>query len=407
MKILHTADWHLGDRLGRIDRTADLRRAVERIAACCEREEVDVLLMAGDLFSERCGGEGLRAAVEHLQRTFGPFLRRGGTVLALTGNHDHEGFCQTLRHAFALAAPTPTDNGDLVASGRLYLITNATFFRLKDRDQQEVQFVLMPYPTPSRYLDGSTRFTSVEERNRALLAAYVQRLELIQSHPAFRLELPSVLGAHIHLHSAVLSTPFRMSEAESVVVPQSVVPTGWAYVALGHVHQPQCLMGLSHVRYAGSIERLDLGERDDEKGCVLVDVGPDGLRGEPRWMPLECRPIYRVVISNPREDLPRLRAEHADAGEALVRYELTYTPGEDDLDTVLEEINALFPNWYDRDCRAVHEVGAGAVVDSPIAAQQGLYETVIQFLQSKLCDAPDRDAILVMAEAFLAEEESR
>jgi exonuclease SbcD len=33
MRILHTADWHLGDRLGRIDRTDDLRRAVERVAA--------------------------------------------------------------------------------------------------------------------------------------------------------------------------------------------------------------------------------------------------------------------------------------------------------------------------------------------------------------------------------------
>ena len=35
MRIVHTADWHLGDRLGRIDRTDDLRKAVERVAACC------------------------------------------------------------------------------------------------------------------------------------------------------------------------------------------------------------------------------------------------------------------------------------------------------------------------------------------------------------------------------------
>src|SRR5690349_10805469 len=52
MKILHTADWHLGDRLGRIDRTEDLRRAVERVARYCGEHQVDVLLVAGDLFSE-------------------------------------------------------------------------------------------------------------------------------------------------------------------------------------------------------------------------------------------------------------------------------------------------------------------------------------------------------------------
>ena len=51
MRILHTADWHLGDRLGRIDRTADLRTAVERVAAHCQEHRVDVLLVAGDLFS--------------------------------------------------------------------------------------------------------------------------------------------------------------------------------------------------------------------------------------------------------------------------------------------------------------------------------------------------------------------
>ena len=41
MKLLHTADWHLNDRLGRIDRTDDLRRAVERVAALCASEAID------------------------------------------------------------------------------------------------------------------------------------------------------------------------------------------------------------------------------------------------------------------------------------------------------------------------------------------------------------------------------
>src|SRR5919108_382038 len=52
MRILHTADWHLNDRLGRIDRTDDLRKAVERVAVHCREQNVDVLLVAGDLFSE-------------------------------------------------------------------------------------------------------------------------------------------------------------------------------------------------------------------------------------------------------------------------------------------------------------------------------------------------------------------
>ncbi len=48
MRILHTADWHLGDRLGRIDRSIDLRRAVERVAAILMREKADGVAIKRD-----------------------------------------------------------------------------------------------------------------------------------------------------------------------------------------------------------------------------------------------------------------------------------------------------------------------------------------------------------------------
>src|SRR5215831_14749019 len=177
MRILHTADWHLGDRLGRIDRTADLRRAVERVAAYCAQHEVEVLLIAGDLFSEMARPDNLRASIEHVQQTFQPFLLGGGTILALTGNHDNENFCQTLRLVMTLAAPASDEPGSLHPPGRLYLATNPTFLRLAGRDGEEAQFILMPYPTPTRYLrdEEMQRYASLEEKNRHLQAAYARK----------------------------------------------------------------------------------------------------------------------------------------------------------------------------------------------------------------------------------------
>jgi exonuclease SbcD len=99
VKILHTADWHLGKRLGRIDRSDDLRRAVERVVDVCEREDVEVMVIAGDVFDNVYRADDVRAAVNLLKQAVGPFLRRGGTVLAVTGNHDGETFCNTLRDA--------------------------------------------------------------------------------------------------------------------------------------------------------------------------------------------------------------------------------------------------------------------------------------------------------------------
>src|SRR5438874_2491170 len=119
MRILHTADWHLGDRMGRIDRTDDLRRAVERVANYCAEEKADVLLVAGDLFSELSRPDSLRESIEHIQATFEKFLLDGGTILAITGNHDNENFCQTLRLVMNLAAPVSGGFGEVRAPGRL------------------------------------------------------------------------------------------------------------------------------------------------------------------------------------------------------------------------------------------------------------------------------------------------
>src|SRR5262245_48676891 len=189
MRILHTADWHLGDRLGRVDRTDDLRRAVEQIAGYCDSEKVDVLLVVGDVFSELARPDGLRDAVRHLQETFGKFMHEGGTIVAITGNHDNENFCQTLWHAMGLASPASGSNGKPASRGRLHLATTATLLSLPDRREGfEVQFVLMPFPTPARFLadQPAQKYGSLDEKNRHLSAAFARKLRELVGDPHFR-----------------------------------------------------------------------------------------------------------------------------------------------------------------------------------------------------------------------------
>jgi exonuclease SbcD len=409
MKILHTADWHLGDRLGRIDRTADLRRAVERVAAYCEQEDVDVLLVAGDLFSELSRPEGLRDSVEHLQQVFLPFLLKKGTIVALTGNHDNENFCQTLRNAMALAAPEEPEPGGLVPRGRLYLAPNPTLLRLPDRDGHEVQFLLMPYPTPSRYLreEETQRYGSLEEKNRHLEAALTRKLRELQNHANFDPCRPAVLAAHIHVRGAALPNLFRMSEQESIVFGDGDLPTELAYIALGHIHQPQGLQGLDHVRYSGSIERLDLGERNDQKSVAVVDIGPEGRRGDPFILPLDATPMYDLNIHDPREELATLRERFPDADQALVRFHVRYRAGTDNLNAVLEELDRIFPRWYQREWSEAGDLRAPLTAAGAQPAKS-FHDTVCDYLRAELADHPDadRDEVLRLAEALLAEEEA-
>jgi exonuclease SbcD len=407
MRILHTADWHLADRLGRQDRTADLRRAVERVAEHCTREKVDVLLVAGDLFSELAGPEALRESIRHLQEVFAGFLRDGGTVLTLTGNHDKENFCQTLRHAMSLAAPLADGPGTTVAPGRLYLATGPTLLRLPDPPAgAAVQFLLMPYPTPTRYLadEAAQRYQGLDEKNRHLMAAFTAQLHALRGSAHFDPRLPAVLSAHVHVRGGELPTLFRLTEQEDIIFDDADLPAGFAYVALGHIHRAQCIGGQAHVRYSGSIERMDLGERDDLKGVVVFDLGPDGLRGAPEVLPLEATPIYEVEVRSPREELPELRERFADAKNDLVRIVCTYTAGVDNREEALRELEEIFPRWYDREIKESNALRDRLVVGEAVRTKS-FEDTVRDYLGQELTNHPDalRAAVLVKAEALMRE----
>lgn len=411
MRILHTADWHLGDRLGRIDRTHDLRRAVERVRDHCLKEEVDVLLVAGDLFSELARADALREAIEHWQVVFSDFLTRGGTVLALTGNHDNENFCRTLHHAMSLASPLTKEVGALLPCGRLYLATQPTLLRLADRaGRDEVQFLLMPYPTPARYLHEETaqRYTTHEEKNRRLHDAFKRKMEDLRTAPEFKTGVPVVLGAHVNLRDANVSGPlFRMSPQDDVVVDLEAFSGEYDYVALGHIHKAQFLSGKKHIRYSGSIERMDLGESDDVKSVVLIDLGPTGLKGEPRLLPMPATSIRELEIRNPTAELERLREEFAECSEELVNLHIHYTAGTDNLEGVLRALEQIFPRWYCRDWKESNALD-GVLVDPESSSSGGFIETVREYVKRELQNHPEQDVNELMGrlEALMREIDS-
>jgi exonuclease SbcD len=409
MRILHTADWHLGDRLGRIDRTDDLRKAVERVAALCKREKADVLLVAGDLFSELARPDGLRETIRHWQEVFRQFLEEGGTILTLTGNHDNESFCQTLVHAMTLAAPTVGRMGETIQPGRLYLAAEPTFVRLQDRKEgHDVQFVLMPYPTPSRYLKGeaSLKYGSPEEKNNLLIAAWADTLRDIRAHPLYDTKAPAILGAHVHLHgSSVGPSLFRITNEEDIVVEGTELPSQFDYIALGHIHKPQAIRA-SHVRYSGSIERMDLGEQGDQKCVVLVDIGEDGRHEEPVVLPVPSTLIYAVSVLDPAADIPRLKQEYSNAATDLVNLHIKYTAGAHQLEEVLRDLDRIFPRWYIRDW---HETGAlDRSIGGSESMSKGFADTVRDYLGQELIqhNENERTAILNIADELMKEFEN-
>jgi DNA repair protein SbcD/Mre11 len=395
MRIIHTADWHLCDRLGRVDRTSDLSTRIEEVAGLCEEHQADVILVAGDVFSEQATVEDMTHALTHLHEVFAKFFARGGSILAVTGNHDRENRIELIRNSMRLAAPEIGNRQ--FRTGRMYLL-NRPYFGTFTSNGDSVQFVLVPYPTTSRYAQSNDVFRSKQEACRFLHLRVAEEIKQVSQHPEFSTTLPTILAAHLHVRGAEVHSLYKMTDHDDVVFDTDFLPTDWAYIALGHIHKPQCLGGMKHVRYPGSFDRLDFGERDDNKGIVLLDLGPQGLRCEPTWIPLVATPMYDVVIHDPVTELPTLAERYPDREHALVRLQVTHNPTGPSRDEIVRQLRRIFP-------RHTGEIIWIKPNDGPaprgFKPRSDYRATIRDFLLEKLADDPDKDEIMELAEKYM------
>jgi DNA repair protein SbcD/Mre11 len=409
MRFLHTADWHLCDRLGRQDRTEDLRRNVERIAQLLFDERIDVLIIAGDLFSERARPEELREAIDHWNRIFGPFLQHGGTILAVTGNHDNETFCRTLNRAMSLAAPFPEKSGSRVFPGRLYLATEPSVIRLVSSNQEpDLLVYFMPYPTSASYLEGQAirRFATIEEKNRELEKVFGERLHRLQTEVGDN-SLPTLLIAHVQLQELQPGSQlFKIEPSHDVAFTVDLFES-FNYVALGHIHRAQAIRNRPHIRYSGSIEKMDLGEKNDEKSVVVFEMTPEGFVSEPVLHPLPSTNIEEIHFHDIMKDLTRLDNESAKYDSDLVNLQVYYRPGEDNLDEILLRLEAIYPRWYDRDWHEINAIVPDLGLSESTTSQS--FETIIrEYVQQQIETYPETEQkeVLTRLEQILQEEAS-
>jgi exonuclease SbcD len=410
MKLLHTADWHLNDRLGGQDRTEHLRHRVERVAEICQDHGVDVLLIAGDVFAERATPDQVAGSLRHLRERFRTFFQRGGTILAVTGNHDQDG---RVRPSLALARAAmdldepPRRPGDHFATGKMYLVDSVFFGRLRDPAGMDVQFVLLPFPSASRLLLGSERATTAEELHRPMAQRVAGWIRGLREDPRFDTGLRTVLVAHLSVTGADFSCGwFTLTEQNDVIADANDLPVGWDYVALGHVHKPQVLRGLPHVRYAGSLDRLDFGERDEPKGVVLVDLGPDGRRGDPRFIPIEPTRLVDVRVADAGVTVEQLQAQVPDPQTALVRVIVDAPATGDASGAVDRAIGQALP-WVTGVSWQMPELD-GTAAARAIEPGASVRQTVLESLRRRLKDNDaQQDALLRLAEHFLELEGQR
>lgn len=403
MKIVHTSDWHLNSMLGRHKRNEDICRSLKQIADYLQEEQVDVMVVSGDLFRERSRPEQMQEGVEIIRQHFEAFTERGGTIIAISGNHDSEVFFEMLNAALKLApgqkGPLGTD-----ATGRIYLAPRPRVVKLMGRDGEIVQFVLMPYPSPRHYLRGErTNFQSPEERNRFVKEAYKQALAQLQQR-FLDPTLPSILVSHVHVHGSEIASGYMLDETNEVVLELGDMPTSWSYIALGHIHLPQSVRKNSpHIRYAGSIECMDYGEMGEPKSVVLLEIKDCALLGEPRLLPLQSTPFLHIEITDPDAQIPLLAVQYPEAKLALVRYVLHWDSLTQQYEPYCQEIERIFPRCYRRD---IKDIRSDIVTEAGLEMHQtrDVVGTTRHYLQTQLKGHKALPELLQLAERLFEEE---
>ncbi|HEX7292201.1 MAG TPA: exonuclease subunit SbcD [Conexibacter sp.] len=389
LRVLHTADWHLGDRLGGVDRLPDQLARLAELVAHAEARRADVLLVCGDVL-EAQRPERLATIVSRLGELLAPCVERGMQCVFLAGNHDSA-------HTFELLSGVQRLLGARHAA-RVRFVSRPALVPLTAGGETAAALVALPYPSAAAYeLPADVR--SVEDKRAALSDAVSERMEMLSAqaereHPG----VPLLMAGHFLLQHVDAPTGLReISEAEDVHVEAEALDR-FAYVALGHVHQPLALA--ERIRYSGALERVDFAEADEPRHVVLAQIGGDGGLALEQ-LPLDATPLQRIAIGSLGEIAERARAL-GQPERTIVKLELRLERA-DAASLWLAEARRSFARLF-----APIELIRLDEPDPPVLTGEieraSPPQTVRAFLEDQLAGDPDRATLLELAEQLLGEE---
>jgi exonuclease SbcD len=271
MRILHTADWHIGKRLGRHDRMPEFREVLSEVERIAEEQRVDLVIVAGDVWDRAMPPvDALALGLEALQR-----LAAHAPLVAVAGNHDSP-------ELFEALAPYLREQGKGVhLIGR---IRGPRDGGMLGPDVLGVPAVVASFPflREGRVVDfmrdAGEWYGAYATKVGAITTAYNEALVDAAGDHAV-----PILVAHFLVNGVKVARGAPRGERELhmgdayAATPQAI-PAGPQYVAMGHIHAPQPVPSAAvPAHYAGSLLPLDFGEAGEEKRVVIVDVEPGTL----------------------------------------------------------------------------------------------------------------------------------
>jgi len=281
MRILHTADWHLGKKLEHYSRLEEQRAVLDEIVSVADAENVDVVLVAGDLFDNF----NPSAEVSELLYKTLKKLTNNGTrpVIAIAGNHDSadriEAPDSLAKECGIFFSGYPnTHIGEFVTENGIHIMRSEPGFVeiILPNMETPLRLLLTPYANEIRL----KTFLGLENPDGSLNDLLREKWQTLAKDYCDENGV-NILVAHLYMMQNGGEKPEESEDERPIMIGNASavftenIPAEIQYTALGHIHRGQCLDVDKNVFYSGSPLAYSFSEAGQTKYVHIVDAQPN------------------------------------------------------------------------------------------------------------------------------------
>jgi DNA repair protein SbcD/Mre11 len=304
MKILHTSDWHVGKVLKGRDRSDEHEAVLRCIVTAARAEDVDLVLVAGDLFETSAPNPRAQGLV---MRTLLALREDGRQVVVIAGNHDSASLLDSVYRPVlgqlglhVLGTPKAPDGGGTL--------------RLPTRRGELATVAALPFLS-QRYAVRAAELLLHENAQHALDYARRVAAMIVALTGQFEPDSVNIVMAHATLLGGRRGGGERdVQTTFEYEIPAGILPASAHYAALGHLHRQQEIPAPCPAFYSGSPLSIDFGEESNEPGALVVAASA-GSRADARRVAITGGRPLRTL----RGPLDQVIADGEQAGDAYLR----------------------------------------------------------------------------------------
>ncbi|MCS6905978.1 MAG: exonuclease SbcCD subunit D C-terminal domain-containing protein [Bacteroidia bacterium] len=263
MKILHTSDWHLGQKLIEKDRAEEHKLFLDWLLEVLEEKQINILVIAGDIFDTH-------NPPKEAENYYADFLARASKItehiVIIAGNHDSTATLEAYKAVLKAL--------DIHVVGSFNEDPAQEILPLRNRKSKQIETVVaaVPFLRDNLLIRSIPREDIQDRKERMVQAMYDHYQRIAEATSAYEKEkIPLIATGHLFVAGAKDSESERQIHVGTLdCMKADIFAPIFSYVALGHLHRPQQVAQKEFIRYSGSPIPLSFGEVEDKKSTKEV-----------------------------------------------------------------------------------------------------------------------------------------